>query len=92
MLEPAGLAAIATYADYIAPAARLLIPLGPDGRLGRPTGLVEVAHAAGLLVGAWSFRPENTFLAAEFRDSATSGARNEAGNVAEIAPRRFSSR
>jgi glycerophosphoryl diester phosphodiesterase len=84
MVRPAGLAAIAAYADYVAPATRMLIPLLPDGRLGQPTGLVEAAHAAGLLVGTWTFRPENAFLAADFRDGGAPGARNEAGSVAEI--------
>jgi len=84
LLTPAGLAEIASYAHWLAPATRMLIPLGPDGRLGQPTGLVEAARRAGLLVGTWTFRPENAFLAAEFRNGAGDAARNEAGSVAEI--------
>ncbi|HEY6869955.1 MAG TPA: glycerophosphodiester phosphodiesterase family protein [Novosphingobium sp.] len=84
MVGPAGLAAIAAYADYIAPNTRMLIPLGQDERLAAPTGLVEAAHAVGLLVGTWTFRPENRFLAADFRDSGAPGARNPAGSVEEI--------
>lgn len=84
MLTPAGLAEIASYADYVAPPTRLLIPLDPQERLAAPSGLVEAAHAAGLLVGTWTFRPENRFLAADFRDGAEPGARNTAGSVAEI--------
>ena len=42
---------------------------GPDGRLARPTSLVEDAHKAGLLVHIWTFRPENYFLAADFKDA-----------------------
>ena len=84
MLTPTGLAEIAAYADYIAPPTRLLIPLDPQDRLAGPSGLVEAAHAAGLLVGTWTFRPENAFLAADFRDVAGPAARNEAGSVAEI--------
>ncbi|MBC2667770.1 glycerophosphodiester phosphodiesterase family protein [Novosphingobium piscinae] len=84
MLTPAGLAAIARYADYVAPSTRVLIPLGADDRLAQPSGLVEAAHAAGLLVGTWTFRPENRYLAADFRDSAGPAARNEAGSIAEI--------
>ena len=45
---------------------------------------IEAAHAAGLLVGTWTFRPENQFLAADFRDGGAPGARNESGSVAEI--------
>lgn len=84
MVTPAGLAEIAGYADYVAPNTRMLIPLGADERLAAPTGLVEAAHAAGLLVGTWTFRPENRFLAADFRDGGASGARNPAGSLAEI--------
>ena len=50
----------------------------------QPTGLVEAARRAGLLVGTWTFRPENAFLAADFRNGAGEGARNEAGSLAEI--------
>lgn len=84
MVTPSGLAAIAAYADYVAPSTRMLIPLDATGRLGTPTGLVAAAHAAGLLVGTWTFRPENAFLAADFRNGAGPGTRNEAGSLAEI--------
>ena len=84
MVTPAGLAAIARYADVVAPPTRAIIPLGPDGRLTRPTTLVADAHAAGLLVRPWTFRPENHFLAADFRDGAGDAARNPAGSLAEI--------
>jgi len=83
-LTPAGIADIARYADYLAPYARDLIPLTPDGRLGTPRDIIAEAHRAGLLVGTWTFRPENHFLAADFRDKAGDGARNPAGSVAEI--------
>jgi glycerophosphoryl diester phosphodiesterase len=84
MLSPKGLAEVARYADWVAPATRVIIPLGPDGRLAAPTGVVAAAHAAGLLVGTWTFRPENSFLAADFRDGAGENTRNPAGSVAEI--------
>ena len=47
-LSAGGLRAIAEYADGIGPARDLLTPR-----------LVEDAHAAGLLVHAWTFRPED---------------------------------
>ncbi|TVV73854.1 glycerophosphodiester phosphodiesterase [Sphingomonas solaris] len=84
MTTPAGLRGIATYADVVAPATRGVIPLGPDGRLAAPTHLVADAHAAGLLVRVWTFRPENRFLAADFHDGAGENARNPAGSIAEI--------
>ena len=78
------LAEIAEYADWIAPYARDLIPSGPDDRLTNPTGLIERAHEAGLLVCAWTFRPENKFLPREFRNGAGDNARNPEGSIAEI--------
>lgn len=84
LLSPTGLAEIAGYATYLAPPVRMIIPLGPDQRLAQPTGLVDAAHKAGLLVGVWTFRPENHFLAADFRNDAGDAARNEAGSVAEM--------
>lgn len=85
MLTPEGLKAIADYADYLAPSTRMIVPLGKDGRLAAPTGIVEAAHAAGLLVGTWTFRPENRFLAADFRDASGNDSRNPEGSIAEIA-------
>lgn len=79
-----GLVEVKRYADVVAPNARAVIPLGPDGRLAAPTPLVRDAHAAGLLVHVWTFRPENVFLAADFRDGAGEDARNPEGSVAEM--------
>jgi glycerophosphoryl diester phosphodiesterase len=84
MVTPTGLAEVARYADVIAPPVRAIIPLGPDGRLARATDLVEHAHKAGLLVHIWTFRPENYFLAADFKDANGEAARNEAGSIAEM--------
>ncbi|MBU6267654.1 MAG: glycerophosphodiester phosphodiesterase [Sphingomonadales bacterium] len=84
MITPAGLAEVARYADVVAPPTRAIIPLGPDGRLAAPTTLVADAHKAGLLVHVWTFRPENHFLAADFRDGNGDAARNEAGSIAEM--------
>ena len=55
-------AAIAEYADAIGPHKDQVIPRREDGRLGEPTSLVADAHAAGLAVHAWTFRPEPEFL------------------------------
>ena len=80
----AGLRELATYADVIAPNDRAIIPLDADGRLGAPTPLAADAHAAGLLVHTWTLRPENQFLAADFRDAAGPHARTPTGSIAEI--------
>ena len=57
-------AEIAGYADAIGPHKDQVIPRAEDGRLGEPTSLVAHAHAAGLLVHPWTFRPEPEFLPA----------------------------
>jgi glycerophosphoryl diester phosphodiesterase len=62
MITPAGLQEIATYAQAIGPYKLLIIPRGPDGKLGEPTALVANAHAQGLLLHPWTFRAENAFL------------------------------
>ncbi|MYM73177.1 twin-arginine translocation signal domain-containing protein [Duganella sp. FT134W] len=84
MCTPAGLRDIAQYADVVAPPTRSIIPLKKDGSLDAPSSLVEDAHKAGLRVEPWTFRPENHFLAADFRNSAGDAVRNEAGSIAEI--------
>ena len=58
------LAKIAAYADAIGPHKDQVIPRAQDGRLGEPTSLVADAHAAGLHVHPWTFRPEPEFLPA----------------------------
>jgi glycerophosphoryl diester phosphodiesterase len=84
MVTARGLRDIAAYADVVAPNTRAVIPLGKDERLLAPTALVADAHKAGLQVVVWTFRPENAFLAADFRSAAGPTARNDAGSVAEI--------
>ncbi|MDF4003634.1 glycerophosphodiester phosphodiesterase [Luteibacter sp. PPL552] len=84
MMTPAGLKAIRGYADAIGPSIRSIIPLDKDGRLAPVSPLVRDAHAAGLEVHPYTFRPENHFLAADFRDGAGDAARNEEGSVKEI--------
>ena len=84
MCTPAGLRDIAQYADVVAPPTRSIIPLNKDGTLAAPSSLVDDAHKAGLRVEPWTFRPENHFLAADFRNSAGDAVRNEAGSIAEI--------
>ena len=84
LLSARGLRDVAQYADVVAPMHRAVIPLGADERLGKPSPLVADAHRAGLDVVAWTFRPENAFLAADFRNDAGPNARNEAGSIAEM--------
>lgn len=77
MSTPSGLKEIARYADAIGPYKLLIEPRDAAGHAQPPTNLVEDAHAAGLLVHAWTFRSENIFLAAGDRlgeDQAAKGA------------------
>ncbi len=84
MVTPAGLKEVASYADVIAPPIRAIIPLTADGRLGAATSLVADAHRVGLLVHVWTFRPENYFLAADFRRGTDPAFRNEDGSIREM--------
>ncbi len=84
LMTPQGLRDVAAYADAIGPDIRSLIPVDAQGRLARPTDLLRDAHAAGLQVQPYTFRPENRFLAPQFRDGEGDNARHEAGSVAEI--------
>jgi glycerophosphoryl diester phosphodiesterase len=56
-----------TYADGIGANKLLIIPRNPDGTLRTPTGVVDDAHAAGLLVHPFTFRAENSFLPTDLR-------------------------
>ena len=84
MMTPSGLHAIALYADAIGPNLREVIPLAPDGTLGLPAPLVHDAHAAGLEVHPYTFRPENYFQAKNFWQGNDPRHVNAAGSVAEI--------
>jgi glycerophosphoryl diester phosphodiesterase len=84
MVSARGLRDIAAYADIVAPNTRAVIPLAKDERLAAPTALVADAHKAGVQVVIWTFRPENAFLAADFRSDAGPNVRHDAGSVAEI--------
>jgi glycerophosphoryl diester phosphodiesterase len=84
MTSASGMGDIKAYADVVAPPVRSIIPLRADGRLTTPTRFVADAHAAGLLVHVWVFRPENNFMAADFRNGDRENARNPQGSIAEI--------
>ena len=84
MMRPEGLREIARYADAIGPNKLAVIPRLGDGRLGARTSLVADAHAAGLLVHPYTFRPENFFLPADGHAPGGPATRSEAGAVAEM--------
>jgi glycerophosphoryl diester phosphodiesterase len=68
MVTPAGLKAIAAYANGIGPEWPMVLPTGPDGGLAPATSLVTDAHAAGLAVHPWTVRAENMFLPPKLRN------------------------
>ncbi|PWK81832.1 glycerophosphoryl diester phosphodiesterase [Fulvimonas soli] len=84
MMTPAGLKEIATYADAIGPDYHAVIPYRADGTLGEPTALVRAAHAVGLEVHPYTFRPENYFLAKDFWKGDDPRTCNPEGMVAEV--------
>lgn len=68
MATPAGLKAVAAYADAVGVSKSMVVPRDAAGRSATPTTLVADAHAAGLKVHVWTFRAENFFLPAELRN------------------------
>jgi glycerophosphoryl diester phosphodiesterase len=77
LMRAEGLRAVATYADAIGPAYRDLDPVRGRSRL------VDDAHAAGLKVIVYTFRPENQFLGDHAGDSGPA-ARHDAGSIRQI--------
>jgi glycerophosphoryl diester phosphodiesterase len=67
LATPAGLRGISRYADGIGANKNLIVPRDPAGNLLTPTSLIRDAHRAGLVVHAWTFRNENSFLPNDFR-------------------------
>jgi glycerophosphoryl diester phosphodiesterase len=63
MVTADGLREIATYARGVGLEKRVIIPTLRDGTILPPTTAVADAHAAGLLVHAWTFRSDTQFLA-----------------------------
>lgn len=84
MMTPAGLRAIAEYAQVIGPPSRLVVPLTAEGALGAPTSLVRDAHALGLQVQPYTFRPENHFLPPALWQGPDPRTVNPEGAIAEI--------
>jgi glycerophosphoryl diester phosphodiesterase len=67
LAKPDGLRWIRRYADGVGVNKNLIVPRDVNGALLAPTTLVGDAHRAGLIVHAWTFRDENTFLPLDFR-------------------------
>jgi len=67
LMTPAGLKEIATYANGIGPSKDSIVPRDAQAHLLAPTSLVRDAHRAGLVAHPYTFRRENNFLPADFR-------------------------
>ena len=84
MTTPEGLRAIATYAQWIGVPSRAVVTVDAQGRLDAATALVADAHAAGLRVGTYTFRPENSYLPRALWRGEAPGTVNPEGSIAEI--------
>jgi glycerophosphoryl diester phosphodiesterase len=84
MMTPFGLREVATYANGIGPEKNAVIPRNAQGDLSAPTALVANAHAAGLVVHPYTFRPENAFLPKSLRAPGNDATRNPAGMIREV--------
>lgn len=79
-----GLRGIAKYAQLVSPNLRAIVPVSADGALAAPTPFVADAHAAGLQVIPYTFRPENYFLPKQLQDARGPAAVNAAGSITEM--------
>nr|WP_174506394.1 glycerophosphodiester phosphodiesterase [Acinetobacter sp. Marseille-Q1620] len=77
MATPAGLKAVAKYAQGVGPYKDYIIPDNTQ----TPTSFVKDAHAAGLKIHPYTFRPENNFVPKDFKCSA---AEKDAAKRCEI--------
>ena len=89
----AGQRRIATYADGIGPDKSRIVPTDDADRLQAPTTVVRDAHRDGLLVHPFTFRPENQFLPASYRQGVATScrsnrARQRARRAASLLPPR----
>ncbi|WP_020203203.1 glycerophosphodiester phosphodiesterase [Cupriavidus sp. WS] len=84
MMTPIGLREVASYAGGIAPEKSSVVPRDAGGGLGAPTALVRNAHAAGLLVHPYTFRPENSFLPRGLHTGGDDATRSPDGMVREV--------
>jgi glycerophosphoryl diester phosphodiesterase len=75
---------IAAYADIVSPPARAIIPVDAAGNLTPPTDFVADAHAAGLEVMPYTFRPENHFLPRALWLGDDPATVNAAGSITEM--------
>lgn len=83
LATPEALREVAAYADAIGPHYLALAPRKSADGTPR-SALVEAAHAAGLKVIVYTFRPENHFLPGDYRGGGGAANRHEAGSIRQI--------
>ncbi len=84
LMTEAGMKEVSTYAQGVGPYKLNIINVDASGNFEKPTDLVRNAHAAGLLVFPYTFRPENAFLPAPLKAQGDDTTHHPAGSVAEI--------
>jgi glycerophosphoryl diester phosphodiesterase len=77
IMSPSGLREVSTYADWLGPEKNSVIPRDAAGFLAEPSRIVKHAHRAGLKVVVYTFRDENQFLAADFREGTDPNAKGD---------------
>jgi glycerophosphoryl diester phosphodiesterase len=84
MATAPGLRDVAGYAHVVGVPRRSVVPVDADERFAAPTPLVADAHAAGLQVYPYTYRPENAHLPRPLRDGDDPRTVHAAGSIAEI--------
>ncbi|MET0386213.1 MAG: glycerophosphodiester phosphodiesterase, partial [Polyangiales bacterium] len=89
LVTAAGLAKVAAYADGVGLNKSIIVPRDADQKLLPATHVIDDAHAVGLLVHAWTFRAENTFLPVDYQigdpeDPAFAAARGDLHNELKL--------
>ncbi|MFC4695362.1 MULTISPECIES: glycerophosphodiester phosphodiesterase family protein [Geodermatophilus] len=84
LLTNAGLRAVSTYAQGIAPCVDHVLLRDADQRMTGVSDLLPRAHAAGLTVVPWTLAAENEFLPLHLRSSEDPAARGDALGAARL--------
>ncbi|MGX5655902.1 glycerophosphodiester phosphodiesterase family protein [Geodermatophilus nigrescens] len=84
LLTNAGLRAVSTYAQGIAPCVDRILLRDADDTMTGVSDLVARVHAAGLLVVPWTLAAENTYLPRHLRSSDDPAAAGDARGAARL--------
>jgi glycerophosphoryl diester phosphodiesterase len=84
LMTEKGMKEVATYAQGVGPYKLNIINVDGSGNFEKPTDLVRNAHAAGLVVFPYTFRPENAFLPAPLKAEGDNTTHHASGSISEI--------